>query len=59
VRFVIGRDGTVSNVANSGSDLPDAKVVACVASQFERMTFPAPEGGIVTVSYPLVFTPGT
>ncbi len=59
VRFVIGRDGTVSNVANGGSDLPDPKVVACVERAFERMTFPVPEGGIVTVSYPLVFSPGT
>jgi hypothetical protein len=57
VRFVIGRDGMVSNVANGGSDLPDAKVVACVERVFERMTFPAPEGGIVTVSYPLMFSP--
>ncbi len=59
VRFVIGRDGTVSNAANSGSDLPDPKVVACVVRVFERTTFPAPDGGIVTVSYPLVFSPGT
>ena len=57
VRFVIGRDGTVSNVANGGSDLPDPKVVACVERVFERMTFPQPEGGIVTVSYPLMFSP--
>jgi outer membrane biosynthesis protein TonB len=59
VRFVIGRDGTVSSVANGGSDLPDATVVACVARAFQGLTFPAPEGGIVTVSYPLVFSPGT
>jgi hypothetical protein len=59
VRFVIGQDGTVSNAANSGSDLPDPKVVACVVRVFEMTTFPAPEGGIVTVSYPLMFSPGT
>jgi hypothetical protein len=30
VRFVIGRDGAVSNVANGGSDMPDGSVVSCV-----------------------------
>jgi hypothetical protein len=30
VRFVIGRDGAVSNVGNGGSDLPDSGVVSCV-----------------------------
>jgi hypothetical protein len=59
VRFVIGRDGTVSSAESSGSDLPDPKVVACIVRVFARTTFPAPEGGIVTVSYPLVFSPGT
>jgi hypothetical protein len=59
VRFVIERDGSVSNVKTAGSDLPDPQVVACVARVFEGMSFPQPEGGIVTVSYPLVFSPGT
>lgn len=59
VRFVIGQDGTVSSVTSNGSDLPDPKVVACVVRVFDRMTFPAPEGGIVSVSYPLMFRPET
>ncbi|HTQ03896.1 MAG TPA: AgmX/PglI C-terminal domain-containing protein [Polyangiaceae bacterium] len=57
-RFVIGRDGAVSNASNGGSDLPDSKVVSCVLSQFYGITFPPPEAGIVTVSYPIMFTPG-
>ncbi len=57
IRFVIGRDGQVSNVG-SGGDLPDQAVRACVARVFYGLTFPQPEGGIVTVSYPIVFTPG-
>ena len=57
VRFVIGRDGTVSNVAGSG-DLPDKGVIGCVQKAFYGLTFPQPEGGVVTVSYPLVFSPG-
>jgi pSer/pThr/pTyr-binding forkhead associated (FHA) protein len=58
VRFVIGRDGGVSNVANGGSDLPDGNVVSCVVRAFYGLSFPQPEGGIVTVTYPIVFTPG-
>lgn len=57
VRFVIGRDGDVSNVANGGSDLPDAGVVSCVTRAFYGLSFPHPENGIVTVTYPIVFSP--
>ena len=58
VRFVIGRDGSVSNVANAGSDLPDGSVVACVTRAYHGLTFPQPEGGVVTVTYPIMFSPG-
>lgn len=57
-RFVISREGTVANAANGGSDIPDPGVVSCVVSAFYGMSFPAPEGGIVTVSYPIMFSPG-
>ena len=57
VRFVIGRDGDVSNVGNGGSDLPDAGVVSCVTRAFYGLSFPHPENGIVTVTYPIVFSP--
>ena len=55
-RFVIGRDGAVSNVS-AGGDLPDAQVKSCVASAFYGLSFPSPENGIVTVSYPIMLTP--
>jgi len=58
VRFVIGRDGAVSNVGNGGSDLPDSGVVSCVVSAFYGLSFPQPEGGIVTGVYPIMFAPG-
>jgi hypothetical protein len=58
VRFVIGRDGAVSNVGNGDSDLPDASVVKCVIQAYYGLSFPEPEGGIVTVSYPIMFSPG-
>jgi len=57
VNFVIGRDGSVNSVGGGG-DLPDAGVISCVASGFRALTFPPPESGIVTVSYPIAFTPG-
>jgi len=57
-RFVIGRDGAVSSVTNGDSDLPNASVVQCVLRAYYDLTFPAPQGGIVSVVYPIVFSPG-
>jgi hypothetical protein len=55
VKFVIARTGEVATAADSGSDLPDQATVACVVRGFKNLTFPEPEGGIVTVTFPLVF----
>jgi hypothetical protein len=55
--FVIGRDGAVSSATNAGSDLPDPAVVSCVVRAFYGISFPQPEGGIVTVTYPITFSP--
>jgi tetratricopeptide (TPR) repeat protein len=59
VRFVIGRTGQVMNAQNGGSTLPNATVVSCVISAFYGVEFPAPESGIVTVQYPIIFEPGS
>lgn len=56
VKFVIGLDGKVSSVS-AGGDIPDATVPSCVGKHFHDLVFPKPEGGIVTVSYPIVFSP--
>jgi len=45
VRFMIDAAGSVGQVANGGSDLPDSSVVSCVVSSFQALSFPAPEGG--------------
>ncbi len=74
VRFVIGRDGTVSNAAPSPlpaspelppnapevpeTSMPDDEVTKCVVDAFKDLEFPKPQGGIVTVVYPIVFSPG-
>jgi hypothetical protein len=56
-RFVIDRAGAVARVADGGSDLGDPAVVSCVNQSFAGLVFPQPEGGIVTVDYPITFTP--
>jgi hypothetical protein len=55
VRFTIGRDGSVVDARDGGSELPDAGVVSCVARAFSNLAFPQPEGGVVTVVYPITF----
>ncbi len=55
-RFVIARDGSVGAVTGASSDLaPD--VVGCVQNAFGSLSFPQPAGGVVTVTYPITFTP--
>lgn len=56
VRFIIGRDGAVTNVSAMGG-FPDSQVQSCVQSAFYGLSFPAPEGGVVQVTYPLIFSP--
>ena len=55
--FVIGRDGAVSSVENAGSDLADPAVASCVTRAFYSLSFPQPEGGVVLVTYPILFSP--
>ncbi len=57
-KFVIGSDGSVSGVQDGGSDLPDQVTTKCVIDGFKKLLFPQPEGGVVTVLLPLIFTPG-
>jgi hypothetical protein len=59
VRFVVDRHGAVSSVGNGGSDMPDSGVTSCVVRAFYGLSFPPPDDGIVTVTYPIMFTPGT
>ncbi|APR75749.1 Hypothetical protein A7982_01095 [Minicystis rosea] len=59
VRFVIGKDGSVTSAVDAGSTLPDPAVVACVVRDFRSLTFPPPRGGsgILTVIYPIELDP--
>jgi hypothetical protein len=59
VDFVIARDGTVASSATSrGTEMSDPNVVSCVVRGFHNLEFPAPTGGQVMVTYPLVLSPG-
>lgn len=63
VKFEIGRDGHVTHAAavdppGASPRIPDPAVVSCVVLGFQKLAFPEPEGGIVTVVYPIVFNPG-
>jgi hypothetical protein len=58
VKFIIDRSGAVSMTADGGSDLPDQAAVQCVVRGFGNLSFPQPEGGMVTVVYPIMFNPG-
>jgi hypothetical protein len=50
VRFVIGRDGAVSNAALANDAVHERRVTECVLSTFSHLAFPAPEAGIVTAT---------
>jgi len=58
-KFVIDGTGHVSASADveQSSTLPQG-IRDCVADRFRFLQFPPPEGGDVTVIYPLVFSPG-
>jgi hypothetical protein len=56
VRFVIETSGKVGEVGDAGeSTLPDPEAVKCIVREFGTLSFPRPEGGVVTVVYPLIF----
>ncbi|MCA9598471.1 MAG: AgmX/PglI C-terminal domain-containing protein [Myxococcales bacterium] len=56
-RFVIDTDGSVQTATDKGSTISDANVVRCVLDAVSKITFPKPKGGIVTVIYPIQFSP--
>ena len=58
VRFLIDRDGRVSLSELEKSTLADEEATSCVVDGFRRLRFPPPDGGVVTVVYPMKFSPG-
>jgi hypothetical protein len=58
VKFVIDRSGSVSTSVDGGSTIADSAVSACVVRSFTSLSFPEPDGGMVTVTYGFAFSPG-
>jgi hypothetical protein len=58
VRFVIDLDGSVRDSSLDSATLPDPEAVQCIVDSFTKFHFPAPDGGIVTVVYPIMLSPG-
>lgn len=58
LHFAIGMDGKARDVTVSHNELPDCgAVVRCMVEEFGKVDFPPPQGGIVTVSYPIELAP--
>lgn len=58
VRFVINAEGRVTLPRIAENTIPDCDAVRCVRDNFLPLVFPKPQGGIVTVVYPIMFSPG-
>lgn len=56
--FIIDRSGAAATPSLSSSDLGDANVAQCVVRSFGNLSFPAPEGGVVSVTFPISFDAG-
>lgn len=56
VRFVISTSGAVASSSVAGSTIGNPRVEQCVARAVGRIGFPAPDGGVVIVTYPFMFT---
>ena len=60
VKFVIAKDGSVSKASIDSSTMGGAgkPVQSCIVGRFKKFKFPKPNGGIVIVKYPFIFTGG-
>lgn len=55
LKIVIAPTGAVEDVLDGGSDLPDQRVINCVAQGIFALQFPKPKRGSVHVLYRVVF----
>jgi hypothetical protein len=58
-RFEIGVDGRVASAAVVNNRLPNCAVVHCIRDSLRELMFPHPNGGAVTVFYPIQLLPGS
>ncbi len=57
VHFTIDQKGATTGVVEGRSTIDDPTMRSCVVRAFAGLTFPQPEGGVVAVSYPILFSP--
>ncbi|MDX9722416.1 MAG: AgmX/PglI C-terminal domain-containing protein [Myxococcota bacterium] len=58
-RFTIDAQGAVSQLSIEPSEgVSNPEATACIFDVFAALRFPAPDGGVVEVSYPLLFSSG-
>jgi hypothetical protein len=58
VQFTIDPSGAVQRLHKQKDELANAAVSDCVMIAFSGISFPPPDGGPVSVVYPILFTPG-
>ncbi|MFT3775951.1 MAG: VIT domain-containing protein [Minicystis sp.] len=58
VRFTIGPRGGPATVAIESVSGLDERTTTCIKQAFFAMSFPPPESGTITVTYPFIFSPG-
>jgi hypothetical protein len=56
MHFTVGADGTVTEARAEGGEA-DPTIVTCLESAVRSWTFDRPEGGAVSIVYPLTFAP--
>ena len=58
IKWVIGPQGTVTQVNTLASTLGNKRVESCINARVKSWNFPPPkDGGIAIVTYPFVFRP--
>lgn len=55
LEWTIGGDGTVVEAGAKHSTIRGPEVVSCLLDLLKRLQFPKPHGGLVIVSYPILF----
>ena len=55
-QWSINPSGGVGGVRIAQSSIPSVEVMSCIQGAIQRWSFPKPEGGSVTVTYPFAFT---
>ena len=59
ITFTIGSNGRVKSLEVESSTISDPSVADCIISRMRMWSFPKPDGGDVTASYPFIFSPAS